>query len=311
MQHYHKILVTGGHGMLGRHLQHVLPNALFPSRSELNLCDYLSIDSYLNKYQPTVVIHAAAKVGGIADNIRHPYDFFEQNITINTNIIGACIKHQIPKLIAIGSSCAYPDIVDKYPITEKDLHSGPPAITNFSYGYAKRAMCVQIDAANQQYNTKYNYLLPCNLYSEYDSLHSEHKMHFVTALVYKIIQAEKKKQDYITLFGTGKPFRQFMYAGDLAKIIALIVDNNIQANLNVAPPNSNHSIRYMTRIILDILGKNTWNIYYDQSKPDGQYRKDISSDNMGLYIQNFKFTEFADVIPRIYTHYVEQLATKN
>jgi len=309
MTDYHKVLVTGANGMLGRHLQKILEQALCPNKKELDLLEFDSIDRFLSIHKPETIVHAAAKVGGIIDNISYPYDFFEQNVLINTNIIKAAIKYKIPKFIAISSSCAFPDIAKEYPMTENDVHNGPPASTNFAYGYAKRAMMVQIDATNQQFGTKYNYLSACNLYSEFDHLYNTNKMHFITGLLYKIVLAEKKKEKYIQLFGTGKPMRQFMYAGDLAKIIRIIIDKNITNSLNVAPPDSNLSIDYMAKEILKILGKNDWTINYDTSKPDGQIRKDVSSDLLNKTIPNFKFSSFQDNIPRIYDYYVQQMAT--
>lgn len=312
MKHYKQILVTGGHGMLGKHLQKTINGALFPTRKQLDLCNYNSIIRFLKTHKPKYIIHAAAKVGGIIDNISYPYNFFEQNSIINTNIIRAAISTNTPRLLAISSTCAYPDIVDRYPIVENMLHDGPPAKSNFSYAYAKRSMSVQIDAANQQMGTKYNYVFPCNLYSEFDSLHNPKKMHFITSLLYKIIQAEFLGLSSIELFGSGRPLRQFMYAGDLARIIKFIIDHDIQENFNIAPDNSNLSIDYMARQVLNILGKKQWPIYYDITKPDGQYRKDVSNKLMKECLgTSFKFTSFKDNIQRIYKNYVKQMAIKN
>ena len=209
------------------------------------------------------------KWGGIEDNLSSPYDFFEQNTIINTNIIKAAINSKIPRLIAISSTCAYPDIVSDYPMKENNLHDGPPSKANFAYSYAKRNISVQIDAANKQLGTCYNYIFPCNLYSEFDILHNTTKMHFITSLLYKIAQAEINNKCFIELFGTGKPMRQFMHAGDLSKIIKLMIEKNIQHSFNVAPTNSNLSIDYMAKDILRILDKADWSIIYDKSKPDG------------------------------------------
>jgi GDP-L-fucose synthase len=308
---YHKVLVTGAHGMLGRHLQKILEQALCPNKKELDLLEFDSIDRFLSIHKPEMIVHAAAKVGGIIDNISYPYDFFEQNTLINTNIIKAAIKHGIPRFLGLSSTCAYPDSVANYPMLENNFHDGPPAPSNFAYGFAKRAMCVQIDAANKQLGTKYNYILPCNLYSEFDSLYDTTKMHFITSLLYKIAFAEINKRSYIEVFGTGAPQRQFMYAGDLAKIIKLIIDNNIYYSFNVAPEDSNHSIDYMTKEILSILGKKHLEIRYNNEKPDGQYRKDVSSKLMRHIIGDFKFSSFKQNIPRIYKNYVKEILAKN
>lgn len=297
-------MITGGSGMVGRHLVDILQDASYPTRQELDLLDFDRTLSIIQKYRPDHIIHCAAKVGGIMDNILCPYNFFEENILMNTNLIKASIIAKIPKLTALLSTCAFPDILDEYPMTEEDLHKGPPTKTNFSYGYAKRCMAVQIDSSNQQYGTKYNYLLPCNLYSEYDKTDSTNKMHFITALLKKIQYADDNRLTEIELYGTGQPLRQFMYAGDLAQIIKLVIDQNITESFCVAPHESNFSIDYMAKTILSILNKEYIHIKYDKTKPDGQYRKDVSNNRMTQYIDNFIFSSFQDTIPKIYQSYV-------
>jgi GDP-L-fucose synthase len=116
----------------------------------------------------------------------------------------------------------------------------------------------------------------------------------------KIRIAENNNKNTISLFGTGKPLRQFMYAGDLAKIIKSMIDKCISESFCVAPDDHNHTIDYMARTILDILGKTQIKIEYDSSKPDGQYRKDVSNQLMKKFIPNFKFSTFQETIPRIY-----------
>jgi GDP-L-fucose synthase len=295
-----KLLVTGGSGMLGKHLKEVFPSAYFPNRNEMNLLDYESINTIIYHYQPTHIIHAAAKVGGIMDNINKPCDFLEENLLINTNIIRASRKNNVSRLICVLSTCIFPDTSSVYPMNESMLFDSSPTPTNFAYGYAKRCAAIQIDSSNKQYNTKYNYIIPCNLYSEYDAVLHPNKMHFITALLEKIRIAEINNIDHIDLLGSGKPLRQFMYAGDLAKIIKYMLDNNIYENFCVAPDNHNYTIEYMARTILDILGKSQIKIQYDSSKPDGQYRKDVSNELMKKFIPDFKFSTFQETIPRIY-----------
>lgn len=295
-----RILVTGGNGMLGKHLKEEISDAYFPTRKEMDLLDFSSIDSFLKHYRPTYIVHAAAKVGGILDNINKPCDFLEENILINTNIIRAARKNNINNLLCILSTCIFPDIADYYPMDESMLFDKSPTPTNFAYGYAKRCAAIQIDSSNKQYNTKYNYIIPCNLYSEYDDTYSQSKMHFITSLLEKIKVVDENNQDTITLFGSGKPLRQFMYAGDLAKIIKIIIDNNIHENFCVAPDDHNYTIDYMAKKILSILDKSYIKIKYDTSKPDGQYRKDVSNKLMKQYIPNFQFSTFELTIPRIY-----------
>ena len=149
---------------------------------------------------------------------------------------------------------------------ETDLHLGPPTITNFSYGYSKRLMAVQIDSYNSQYGTKYNYIIPCNLYGENDKDDIE-KSHFVTALIKKIFEAKQKNEKKITLFGDGTPIRQFMHAYDFANIIKKIIDEDIVDNFNVATDET-YTIKEITKIALDSCDANDLIVEWDINKPN-------------------------------------------
>ena len=289
-----QILVTGGTGMVGKHLRNIIPGAIYVGSKDYDLRDLIEVENLFNKYKPTHVVHLAAKVGGIQDNIAKPAEYFDDNILINTNVLKASLKHKVQKVIGILSTCIYPDKMSLYPMKEEDLFLGPPTKTNFSYGYAKRCLAVQIDAYNQQYKTNWNYLIPCNLYSEYDNFQHGKKMHFVTALLKKI----KDSKDTLNLLGTGKPLRQFMYAGDLARIIKEVIDKDITESFNVACP-ENYSIHELATKALGSLGKNLY-IKYDKPELDGQYRKDVSSEKMNKIISNFVFTQYEEGIKKVY-----------
>ena len=289
-----KILVTGGKGMVGKHLQEILPEAVYIGSRDYDLRDWLDVEKLFETYNPTHVIHLAAKVGGIQDNLAKPAEYFDDNILINTNVLKMCKWYNVKRFVGILSTCIYPDIVEKYPMKEKDMFLGPPAKSNFSYGYAKRSLAVQVDAYNKQYDTKYNYLTPCNLYSEHDNFNNESKMHFMTALLKKI----KSSKETLNLLGTGKPLRQFMYAGDLARIIKEVINNDITDSFNVAP-SENLSIDEMANISLNILNKNL-KIKYSKPELDGQFRKDVCNKKLLTYFPNFKFTNFEKGIKKVY-----------
>ena len=289
-----KILVTGGKGMVGKHLQEILPEAVYIGSRDYDLRDWLDVEKLFEIYNPTHVIHLAAKVGGIQDNLAKPAEYFDDNILINTNVLKMCKWYNVKRFVGILSTCIYPDIVEKYPMKEKDMFLGPPAKSNFSYGYAKRSLAVQVDAYNKQYDTKYNYLTPCNLYSEHDNFNNESKMHFMTALLKKI----KSSKETLNLLGTGKPLRQFMYAGDLARIIKEVINNDITDSFNVAP-SENLSIDEMANISLNILNKNL-KIKYSKPELDGQFRKDVCNEKLLTYFPNFKFTNFEEGIKKVY-----------
>ena len=287
------ILVTGGTGMVGRHLKEIMPDAIYIG-SNIDLRDWIAVDTLFEKIKPICVIHLAAKVGGIQENIEKPAEFFDDNILMNTHILKASYKHNVKKFTGVLSTCIYPDIVENYPMKEKDMFLGPPAKTNFSYGYAKRCLAVQIEAYNKQYKTQWNYLTPCNLYSELDNFENGKKMHFITALLKKI----KDSNGLLELLGTGKPLRQFMYAGDLAKIIKKVIDEDITESFNVAP-NYNYSINQMANMALDSINKKC-EIVYSNPKLDGQYRKDVSSEKLKEIVGDFEFTDLQKGMKKVY-----------
>lgn len=293
-----KILITGGSGMLGKHLRELYPDAIFISSKDYNLVREHEVEAMFRYHQPDIVIHAAARVGGIIDNINRPAEYFDDNVLMNTLILKYAYKYNVQRLIGILSTCIYPDVNYRYPMQEEDMFLGPPTPTNFSYGYAKRAMAVQIDAYNQQYGTKYNYLIPCNLYSEYDNFENESKSHFLTALLKKIKLAEESKSGVIELFGTGKPQRQFMYAGDLTQIIKLSIDNNIYANLNVATE-ENLTIEEMALTAIKCLSPEI-KIQYKPNTPDGQLRKDVCVRKLKEHFPEFSFTTLEEGIKKVY-----------
>jgi GDP-L-fucose synthase len=292
------ILITGGSGMVGQHLKEIMPDAIYLSSKDADLTLSEKALRVVEMYSPHTIIHLAAKVGGIMDNITFPADFFDENILINTNILRAAQKNGVKRFTAIISTCIYPDVVDKYPMKEEDLFIGPPPPGNFSYAYAKRCMAVQIGAYNQQYGTKYNYLIPCNLYSEKDDFKSITKMHFITALLKKVKTASRLLS-FIQLLGTGKPLRQFMYAGDLARVIKEFVDRDITENCNVAP-NFNYTIHEMAQMAIQLSGKLHLGIEYSKPELDGQYRKDVDSSKLLSIIKDFKFTDLDDGMEKVY-----------
>ena len=289
-----KILVTGGSSMVGQHLKKYLKDATYISSKDCDLTDQQATRDFFGKFKPDIVIHLAAKVGGIQDNLKYPADYYDDNILINTNILKVCKEYKVKRFIGILSTCIYPNMVEKYPMSEKDLFNGPPPPSNFSYAYAKRCLAVQIDAYNKQYGTKYNYLIPCNLYSEHDNFNNESKMHFMTALLKKI----KSSKETLNLLGTGKPLRQFMYAGDLARIIKGVIENKITDSFNVAH-SENLSIDEMANISLNILNKNL-KIKYSKPELDGQFRKDVCNEKLLTYFPDFKFTSFEEGIKKVY-----------
>jgi len=188
----------------------------------------------------------------------------------------------------------------------EDLHNGPPTQANFSYGYAKRNLAVQIDSFNKQYGTKYQYLIPCNLYGVGDKDH-ESNSHFITALVKKIFEAKQKKEDNITLYGNGSPLRQFMFADDFAKIIYHVITNEIYDSFNVAG-NENLTIKDMANIALNSCDAEHLVINWDLSKPNGQHRKDVSIEKIKYLLPNFSPLNLSEGIKLVYKSYYDKIS---
>jgi GDP-L-fucose synthase len=244
------------------------------------------------------IIHAAALVGGINDNINRPEDYFYENVVMNSNLIRASVKYNVKRFIGILSTCAYPDVASRYPMTEDMLHEGPPAPTNFAYGYAKRAMAVHIDACNKQYGTKYNYLIPCNLYGGIIPEDPD-RAHFLDTLLLKINKAKKSGATHIDLMGTGKARRQYMLTDDFAQVIKMVIDRDITESFNVCP-DENPTIAEVVDIALQVCDAKDIQVRWDPSKPDGQLNKQASNKKMKSLLPDFTFTSLEEGIRKAY-----------
>jgi GDP-L-fucose synthase len=284
-----EIMITGSNGMVGQELKTIYPNGIHITHKDFDLTKENDVKYLFFKHQPKVIIHLAARVGGVMDNIKNPAIYFDDNILMNTLMIKYGRENNVERFIGILSSCIFPDVMDTYPMKESDLHMGPPTDTNFSYGYAKRSLAVQIKAYNQQYGTKYNYIIPCNMYGEHDKIDVV-KSHFIAALL---------GDDHITLYGDGTPLRQFMCAKDLAFIIKRMIDNDIYDDLNIATE-ENLSIDEMARIALRVTNNEDLEIRYDNTKPNGQFRKDISIERLKEVIPDYKFISLEEGIKDVY-----------
>lgn len=295
-----KILVTGGSGLVGKSLKLIMPNARYVSTSDMDLMDYNETLNYLKDFRPTTVVHAAAKVGGILENLNYPVDFIEKNLLINTNIVKASHICDVKNFIGILSTCIYPNSSEFYPLKEDDLHKGPPPSQNFAYAYAKRCLGVHINTYREQYNKKnWCYVIPCNLYGEYDKFDYE-RSHYVSSLIDKIYSTKDGKFE---LLGTGVPLRQFMYSGDLARAIKSMISKDIYENVNVASDEV-LTIKQIADIALEVLDKKHYSYSFSGKKiEDGQFRKDVSSEKLKNLLGGFEFTKLSDGIKKVYESY--------
>ena len=291
------ILITGGTGLVGKYLQQYIKDGIYLGSRDYDLTKEDQVIAMYEKYRPSVVIHLAAKVGGIMDNIAYPFEYYEDNLLMNTYMVKYARLFKIDKFVGALSSCIYPDVVKRYPLKEQDLHKDLPNANNFGYGYAKRVLGCHIDIAKKQ-GLNYSYIIPSNLYGEFEHGDVSRK-HFVGALLEKIHVAKQQANDSITLFGDGTPLRQFTFAKDVAEILDLIIKDDIQENLNVSTP-SNFSIDFMAREALEATDSQDIRIIYDTSKPNGQMRKDIDTAKFKNIFSNYEFTPYIKGIKQTY-----------
>ena len=224
-----RIFLAGASGMVGSSIQRALLNIEFfgnshilltPTRKELNLLDEISVKNWFVKNKPTIVILAAAKVGGILANSRYPGDFIFQNLKIQTNIIESAWITGVKRFVFLGSSCIYPKN-SLQPIKEEALLNNSLESTNEYYAIAKIAGLKLCEALRKQYGFDAISLMPTNLYGPNDNYHPENS-HVMAALIRKFLIAKKENLPSVTCWGTGKVFREFMHVDDLADGLSLI-----------------------------------------------------------------------------------------
>ena len=295
-----RVLVTGGTGFLGNRLKRRKPNWIYLSSEMCDLKDYNQTEEILRDLYPDAIVHLAARVGGIKDNSENQAEFYLQNTLINTNIIQAAHSTGISRVLSSLSTCAFPDVVKEYPFTEKDIFNGPPAKTNFSYGYTKRALHVQTLSYRKQYGLNYSTFCPSNIYGPSDHFDTE-KSHFVPALISKLVKA--KDGETIELWGTGSPKRQQLYVDDLAEIIPILLEKHNSSIPLIVAPDENFSIKEMAEIANNKIEKNV-EIRYNGNL-DGQYRKDGSNKLFIELIGGYKFTSFDSGVEKTIQWYLE------
>ena len=319
--HIHeKFLIAGASGMVGSAINRALlkkgygnksngGDIFTPSRKELDFSNYEKLLNWFNKFQPSVVIIAAAKVGGILANKNNPYDFIFENLKIQINIIEICRICKIKKIIFLGSSCIYPKLSDQ-PIKEEYLLKSPLEKTNEFYAIAKIAGLKMCEALKVQHDFDAFSLMPTNLYGPRDNYNLENS-HVLPALIRKFDEAKRNNLNQVKCWGSGKPLREFLYVDDLADACIFVLENinqreKIFANnwLNVGSE-FEISIKDLAIKISKIIGFNG-EIIWDLSKPDGTPRKKLDTsilENMGWKAK----TNLNDGIAITYKNYLNEL----
>lgn len=264
------ILITGGTGMVGSAFKQILPNAFYPTRQELY--SILRDKSHEEEFCGKNIIHLAAKVGGVKANLEQMADFYAENSSLNQAILSRAHLGKAKKVISLLSTCIYPDApYINYPLTEEQLHLGPPHHSNFGYAYSKRMVDVMSRAYRQQHGCNFITAIPNNLYGENDNFDLENS-HVIPALIRKIWEAKINNKPYVECWGDGSPLREFTYSEDIVKILLFLMENyNDPEPINIGNTEE-HSIKEVVEIICQILGYDG-EIKWQLDKPSGQFRK--------------------------------------
>jgi GDP-L-fucose synthase len=269
-----RVLVTGAHGFLGKHvvseLKKTTATLVTPTSKECDLRDLAHVQQAVKDID--IVIHLAAKVGGIGFNQKYPGELFYDNLIMGAQLMEESRKAGVEKFVALGTICAYPKFTP-IPFKEEDLWNGYPEETNAPYGLAKKMLLVQAQAYRAQYGFNAIYLLPVNMYGPGDNFDPQ-SSHVIPALIKKFIEAKSKKQKTVTVWGTGNPTREFLYVEDAARGIVLATENyNGSEPVNLGS-SQEISIRELAETIGDVVGFEG-EIVWNHTKPDGQPRRKL------------------------------------
>lgn len=289
------ILITGGNGLVGSAIKTISErykkryNFIYLERKQCDLLNYPSTLAYFIEKKPDFVIHLAANVGGLFKNMENPVQMLEENLLINVNVLRASHFIKVEKLIACLSTCIFPDNIT-YPITEGDLHKGPPHTSNEGYAYSKRIVQTLCNSYNKQYGDNFVSIIPTNIYGPYDNFNLN-DAHVIPALIHKCYLAKENKTKFV-VSGTGAPLRQFIYAQDLAKNIMWVLEEyNENEPVILSPDEADETT--IGNVATYIAKEFDYEKYleFDTTKSDGQYKKTASNEKFRKYNADFCFTQ--------------------
>jgi GDP-L-fucose synthase len=272
-----RVLITGASGFLGKNLMEYLPNYLDGGYKvsgigsmNYDLRNQHACRKALEYYNPDVIVHAAGSVGGIGANQENPGKFMYENLIMGTNLIERARIEKVPKFILLGTVCSYPKHTS-VPFVEKDLWDGYPEETNAPYGIAKKTLMRLLQAYGKQYGMRGANLIPVNMYGPHDHFNTT-SSHVIPALILKFHNAIKNGEKMVTVWGSGKASREFLYAPDCVEAIA----SAIKTEPGLRPINIGTGKEITIKELVDEISEHMGYggfIRYDDSKPDGQPRR--------------------------------------
>ena len=307
-----KILVTGGIGLVGDAIyneRHIVKfdetvQWCFLASKECDLRNTNDVEELFATFKPEIVIHLAAKVGGLFANMSNNYNMLSDNIKININILDACKKYNIKRLINILSTCVFPAKDVTYPLSSDQILNGPPDKSNEGYAIAKRLLYSGSKLLSNCSNTLVINLTPTNLFGKNDNYNLLNG-HVIPSLIHKCYISQRNNSN-LFLPGTGKALRQFVYANDFAKIILQFIQLPLKqkiTNIIVSPPIDNEiSIQQLVTSITDELDFKRL-IIFDNKSSDGQLLKSCDNSELNVYLPNFQFTPFNKALKETIHHF--------
>lgn len=275
MEKHSKIFVAGHRGMVGSAIYRKLQkegyqNLITRTSKELDLRDQQAVATFFNEEKPDYVFLAAAKVGGIVANNTYRADFLYENLAIQNNVIHQSYVNGVKKLMFLGSSCIYPKLAPQ-PLKEEYLLTGLLEPTNEPYAIAKIAGIKMCDAYRDQYGCDFVSVMPTNLYGYNDNYHPENS-HVLPALIRKFDEAKNNGSKEVTIWGTGSPMREFLFADDLADACYFLMENYSEPNLINIGTGEDLTIKDLALAVKETVGFEG-ELVFDTSKPDGTPRK--------------------------------------
>ena len=269
-----RIVVTGARGFLGRHLVPVLrrsyPEVVEVSRADYDLSRQDEVEKFFAEKRPEVLIHLAAYVGGIGANRAYPADFFTRNTLLTALMFDAAARHRVRKLIYPMGGCSYPAKAPS-PIAESQMWEGYPQPESAPYSIAKKIALVASDSYRKQYGLNSVVMVPGNMYGEYDNFDLSNS-HVIPGMIRKFVEAKLAGAPAVTLWGSGAPQRDFVYAGDIAATVPFFIDrydSSEPVNLSSGTATPIRDLAETVRALTGYKGEIVW----DRSKPDGQMVK--------------------------------------